>query len=400
MISGQCRQICGAGQTYNPDTNSCKCGQGLALLPNGQCGSCPVNSALNPDTGKCQSCSNNQIYQNGYCVCRDGLGLVGLFDCVNCPSVGAILKDGYCLTCPANKQWQGGVCVCKPGFTTQPDGSCVQSCVGAGCNLNQCPAGSYRSPSGSCLPCPVTCLSCISAQRCTSCRNPSFVINNGVCVAPQQIPVCGNGVVESGEQCDDRNRLSGDGCDMQCKVENGYTCTGSPSVCVPSVNALCGNGLPNPGEACDDGNTWSNDGCSSTCRVEPGYTCTQATQSRPSSCAILPPSTGMSVLMVNSNSINVMVQLYIDHAFTFSSENEMTSFLQYTIPEAYKPASGYCRLRAGTTQNFDCLFNYPGNTIPNDPFNIEFRYSKDGINGFAVANIDITKSSFATRSLS
>lgn len=33
-------------------------------------------------------------------------------------------------------------------------------------------------------------------------------------------PVCGNGIVEAGEQCDDGNTLSGDGCDANCQAEN------------------------------------------------------------------------------------------------------------------------------------------------------------------------------------
>lgn len=32
-------------------------------------------------------------------------------------------------------------------------------------------------------------------------------------------PVCGNGIKENGEECDDGNKTSGDGCSDQCKVE-------------------------------------------------------------------------------------------------------------------------------------------------------------------------------------
>jgi cysteine-rich repeat protein len=34
-----------------------------------------------------------------------------------------------------------------------------------------------------------------------------------------QIPVCGNGVFEAGEQCEDRNTRNGDGCSSVCLVE-------------------------------------------------------------------------------------------------------------------------------------------------------------------------------------
>ncbi|OGZ49153.1 MAG: hypothetical protein A3C80_04625 [Candidatus Ryanbacteria bacterium RIFCSPHIGHO2_02_FULL_45_43] len=47
-------------------------------------------------------------------------------------------------------------------------------------------------------------------------------------------PVCGNGVIESGETCDDANMRSGDGCSVSCAVESGWTCTSAnPSNCSP-----------------------------------------------------------------------------------------------------------------------------------------------------------------------
>jgi cysteine-rich repeat protein len=67
----------------------------------------------------------------------------------------------------------------------------------------------------------------------------------GVVCCP--VAVCGNGVVEPGETCDDSNLTSGDGCDSNC------TPTG------------CGNGIVTMGEACDDGNPTSGDGCDSNC---------------------------------------------------------------------------------------------------------------------------------------
>jgi len=37
---------------------------------------------------------------------------------------------------------------------------------------------------------------------------------------------------------------------------------------IPTVGAVCGNGIIEAGEECDDGNTVSGDGCSSTCQIE------------------------------------------------------------------------------------------------------------------------------------
>ncbi len=43
--------------------------------------------------------------------------------------------------------------------------------------------------------------------------------------------VCGDGWKVSTEVCDDGNIVSGDGCSALCTMENGYNCTGNPSVC-------------------------------------------------------------------------------------------------------------------------------------------------------------------------
>jgi len=63
--------------------------------------------------------------------------------------------------------------------------------------------------------------------------------------------VCGNGVLETGEQCDDDETTPGDGCDGDCAVEEGYECTQeSPSVC----STVCGDGLVFGEEDCDGDN--------------------------------------------------------------------------------------------------------------------------------------------------
>ena len=91
------------------------------------------------------------------------------------------------------------------------------------------------------------------------------------------VSTCANGILEGSEACDDGNSTAGDGCAVNCAIETGYGCTGTPSVC--TLN--CGNGTLQAGEGCDDGNRTAGDGCSATCAVEPGYACTGA----PSVCA-------------------------------------------------------------------------------------------------------------------
>ena len=85
-------------------------------------------------------------------------------------------------------------------------------------------------------------------------------------------PVCGDGVIEAPELCDDGNAMPGDGCSGVCAIEPGYSCLTPGQPCVP-VAAVCGDGLISGSEACDDGNATPGDGCSATCNVEQGYAC-------------------------------------------------------------------------------------------------------------------------------
>ena len=83
---------------------------------------------------------------------------------------------------------------------------------------------------------------------------------------------CGDGILNSGESCDDGNTADGDGCSADCKtVEQGWTCPKEGEAC---KKLTCGNGVfePELNEKCDDGNFDPGDGCFN-CRVEQGYVC-------------------------------------------------------------------------------------------------------------------------------
>jgi fibro-slime domain-containing protein len=86
-------------------------------------------------------------------------------------------------------------------------------------------------------------------------------------------PYCGDGKIDSslGEDCDDGNRIGGDGCSGICKVEPNWQCQTPGQPCKSLI--VCGDGTRQTGEGCDDGNTAANDGCDPTCRVESGWFC-------------------------------------------------------------------------------------------------------------------------------
>jgi cysteine-rich repeat protein len=95
--------------------------------------------------------------------------------------------------------------------------------------------------------------------------------------------MCGNGVREGSEQCDDGNDLNTDACTNGCqnaRCGDGFTrdgveqcddgnavnndfcrndCTFAP--------AVCGDGIRQNGETCDDGNTLDGDDCPPDCTI-------------------------------------------------------------------------------------------------------------------------------------
>ena len=109
-------------------------------------------------------------------------------------------------------------------------------------------------------------------------------------------PICGNGVVEGDEQCDDSNDVDDDECSNTCikneqvpldnepkcgdgKVEGDEQCDDSNDVdddecsntCIKNEQVpldnepKCGNGVVEGDEQCDDGNDIDDDECSNTC---------------------------------------------------------------------------------------------------------------------------------------
>lgn len=74
-------------------------------------------------------------------------------------------------------------------------------------------------------------LTCINSAGSTT--KSAIVTVNGIILNNS---LCGNGIIEFGEICDDGNILNEDGCSSICKTENGWTCNGQPSKC---INRVC-----------------------------------------------------------------------------------------------------------------------------------------------------------------
>ncbi|MGB1607969.1 MAG: DUF4215 domain-containing protein, partial [Promethearchaeia archaeon] len=95
--------------------------------------------------------------------------------------------------------------------------------------------------------------------------------SGGWCVTGTCSPICGDGAILGGEECDDGNGGNHDGCSASCSVECGWSCSGTDG-----CTGICGDGMRKGGEECDDGNTEGDDGCSSSCAIEAGFTCSGA----------------------------------------------------------------------------------------------------------------------------
>ncbi|MEQ9500380.1 MAG: DUF4215 domain-containing protein [Deltaproteobacteria bacterium] len=130
-------------------------------------------------------------------------------------------------------QFQGGSAgnpcagvMCPQGQTCQ-QGQCAPASCGVGCACSTsadcdralvCTAGACAAP-------PCTAVGCACASN-ADCATGLVCSAAGQCATPPPPPpVCGNGVVESGEQCDDGNTTNGDGCDDMCQTEMPPGCT-------------------------------------------------------------------------------------------------------------------------------------------------------------------------------
>ncbi|NOT02893.1 MAG: hypothetical protein HOP29_20015, partial [Phycisphaerales bacterium] len=235
---------------------------------------CPIDLATCPRCGDgaaigSEECDNGGLCENNATPCSVTTAAV------DCAGIGG----GTCTPrsgdgCDANCRTEGACCA--------PDGSCVNT-RGIFC----LPADREDFRGNGLLCGAVVCAVCGDGvqERIEECDDNNTAGNDGcsgVCVDE----ICGDGIVQNGigEQCDDGGTANNDGCRATCIIEfcgDGTTQNGIGEQCddggtanndgcsATCVTEFCGDGtVNNIVEQCDDGGTVSNDGCTSTCRTE------------------------------------------------------------------------------------------------------------------------------------
>ena len=232
--------------------------QGGACSVSFRCGDGVINPGEVCDQGQftgSPGCSSDCKTQDPGYNCAPGQQCVALFVCGN-----GRIEQGETCDPPNPGNGCSATCQTEAGFRCQP-GSCarlpycgdgiVQAALG-----EKCDEGQQQGSPG----CSADCKTQDSSCTCTpgqACKCPT--------------PVCGDGIIEVGEQCDDKNS-SYPGCSATCQLEPGYQCPFAGAPCVP----VCGDGiLVTPAEQCDPGMTIPNiaKACNANCSVNPGWVC-------------------------------------------------------------------------------------------------------------------------------
>jgi len=257
-ICYECHSTC--GECFNPSNEGClSCKYDLMLYenkcftncPNGtyklnttHCAQCEYPCDQCIDKTKCLTCSKQMYYLRSQNKC------VTAFECKKNNLYGDD-KTGFCeschfscLTCRSPAASDCILCNFEKGFSrSNSDGSgdCVLTVCAEGSFLNI----DYELSIAKCELCHESCETCLECGplSCTSCK-PGLVsistenLNRFSCKACVEInkgyimgtdskchEICGDGMNLGEVECDDGNKLPGDGCNEQCNVEDGFKCT-------------------------------------------------------------------------------------------------------------------------------------------------------------------------------
>lgn len=245
--TGACPAACDDGMACTADVlagSGCQaqCMNSPITVPAAGDGCCPAGANATTDSD-CPAVCGNMVLETGE-ACDTGI-LAGTGACptaLTCNDLMACTTDtltgaGTCaatcghtnITTPMN----GDLC-CPPGATPANDTDCVLGCGNGIVNPGEtCDIGIAAGPGA----CPTTCSDGMACTR-------DVLTNAGTCTAACTFPAI-------------TTMTAGDGCCLPGGNNN------TDSDCAP----VCRNGVVEMGEQCDDGNSNNTDACSNTCTL-------------------------------------------------------------------------------------------------------------------------------------
>ncbi|CAD8075035.1 unnamed protein product [Paramecium sonneborni] len=209
LIDNKCEQICGDSMIALISNENCddgnniqndgcfdcqyECSSGcLSCYNKSICNKCQTNFEV--INYQCQPICGDRIVIYEYEDCDDGNDLPydGCYNCqFQCQQVCYLCQQGICLQpCSEDKQYIDGQCIIPNDDSEEVS---IDTCLYQGC------------------------LKC-SLNLCIQCDS-GYILENGICL------MCGNGIRQDDEQCDDGNNLNQDGCSNLCIIENLWNCT-------------------------------------------------------------------------------------------------------------------------------------------------------------------------------
>jgi len=288
-----CTFVCIAG---NPGRDHCDDGNPCNGMES--CGA-DHKCASGTPLGSGASCGMGMFCVNGNCVaptCGDGV-VEAPEECDDGNTLNGDGCDNCKFSCVANDPTRN----CASTNPCVSNGTCGTNHI---CTAGMPLANGTTCPSGVCENGVCTVQSCAGQAKCTACMG-GLCDGAGACKAS----TCGDGCVDmaAGEQCDPPN---GTTCAANCKF-----------------NSVCGNGVLDPGEQCDDGNKFNLDGCDSSCKYEAVARMTQVTISGNQAPAFCTPTTNALGTQALTPTALGQLNPQLQNGINAGTTNIMTQFL-------------------------------------------------------------------------
>ena len=213
---------CPVGQDSTTD-NDCTsvCGNGVletgefcdTAIATGQAGACPVQA----DCVDGAACTDDVLLQDGTCIaeCSNPDITTPANDDGCCPPGADLGNDNDCSPMCGDGVFSPMDELCDTAIPAGMTGACPTLVDCTNMNMDPCTTPDLAGDGTCDAECTFTPITVPDGMGGDGCCPPAGNANNdGDCIA-----MCGNGATEPGEECDDGNLMSGDGCNDMCELE-------------------------------------------------------------------------------------------------------------------------------------------------------------------------------------